>query len=353
MIRKLVRARRQTDVNVDSQPAAAGESSCIGHSISRTKDGLILASPGERPAQPYGRSKVVPVVPVEFLVRLRRVLADKLHSCQRTPDSGLVPVGEARSREPEQAVASSNRRGHHSVTFIRHAIPLPSRAEVEREVRTNLPIVFEEPAQLVLVEIPILLVILAVIQPLDILRIGPKAEGLANIGDRARKIGQQIFRTLHIRGIDTREIRRFDILDRYSTSETVVFPLHHIHAVTKRSRTHGPRVRAWAEMDRWDNFVGVPGIAGLAPEVRATFERVFASGPTDVVSVIPQGRAIANAAVVCIDHAALAKQRPFNRPRDRAALSHELQGFLSCFSVVIGLTRGQLPPPQSEAEFVD
>src|SRR6266699_5615777 len=347
MIRTLIRPRRQTDVNVDSQPAAAGESSCIGHSVSRTKDGLILASPRERPAQSHGGSKVVPVVPVEFLVRLRRVLADKLHRCQRTPDSGLVSVGEARSREPEQAVASSDRRGHHSVTFIRHAIPLPSRAEVEREVRTNLPIVFEEPAQLVLVEIPILLVILAVIQPLNILRIGPQAEGLADIGDRAREISQQIFRTLHIRGVDTREIRGLDILDRYSTSETVVFPLDHIGG-PKRSRTQGTRVRAWAEMDRWDNFVGVPGIAGLAPEVRATFERVFASGPTDVVSVIPQGRAIANAAVVCIDHAALAKQRPFNRPRDRAALSHELQGFLSCFSVVIGLTRGQLPPPQSE-----
>src|SRR5437867_3113347 len=326
MIRKLIRARRQTDVNVDSQPAPGGEPSCIGHSISRTKDGLILASPGERPAQPHGGSKVVPVVPVESLVRLRRVLADKLHRCQRTPDSGFVPVGEARSREPEQAAASSDRRCHQSVTFIGNAIPFPSRAEVEREVRTNLPIIFEEPAQLVLVEIPILLVILAVIQPDDILRIGPEAEGLADVSYRAGEIGQQVLRSLHIRGVDTREIRGFDILDRYSTSETVVFPLDHIHAATKRSRTQGTRVRAWAEMDRWDNFVGVPGIAGLAPEVRATFERVFASGPTDVVSVIPQGRTVADAAVVCKDHAALAKQRSFNRPWDRATFSHELQG---------------------------
>src|SRR5439155_4163583 len=206
MIRKLVRARRQADVNLDSQSAAGGEPSGIGHSISRTKDGLILASPGERPAQPYGRSKVVPVVPVDFLVSLRRVLADKLHRCQRTPDSGLVPVGEARSREPEQAVASSDWRGHHSVTFIRHAIPFPSRAEVEREVRTNLPIVFEEPAQLVLVEIPILLVILAVIQPDDILMIEQEAELLAVDISLAGEIGKHVLGTLNIRGVNNWEI---------------------------------------------------------------------------------------------------------------------------------------------------
>ena len=75
-------------------------------------------------------------------------------------------------------------------------------------------------------KIPVLLVILAVIQPLDIFGIGTEAESLADIGDRTGKIRQQVFSALHVRRIDAGEIRRFDVLDRYSAGETVIFALH-------------------------------------------------------------------------------------------------------------------------------
>src|SRR5438093_4747373 len=324
MVGKLVRARRQTDVDVDRQTATAGEPSLISHAIAGAKNGLVLASPGKRPAQAHVRRDVVRVVLVEFFTRVRRMFADKLHRGQRTPDPGLVPVGDARSRESEQAVASANRRRHHSVPFIRDAVPLPSYAEVEREIRPHLPIVLEEPAQLVLVEIPVLLIILAVIQPLDVLRIGPEAEGLANVGHGARDVGQQVLRPLHIGWIDAREVRAFHMLDLYSARGAVVFPLHIISwRAAKWSWTQGTGVGAWTEMDSRDNFVGVPGIAGLAAEVDAPFERMFAAGPTDVVSIVPQGRAVADTAVIREDHAALTEQRPFDRPRNRAASAHK------------------------------
>src|SRR5438093_180558 len=130
MLRKLIRAWRQTDVNVDAQAAAAGEPAGVGNAITGAKNGLVLLSPGKRPAQ------------------------------------------------------------------------------------------------LVLMEIAVLLVVLAVIEPVDIFRIGPEAEGLANVRDRAREIGQQVLRSLHVCRIDTLEIRRFHILDLDSASEAVVLPLH-------------------------------------------------------------------------------------------------------------------------------
>src|SRR5438093_5158071 len=184
MLRKLIRAWRQTDVNIDAQAAAAGEPAGVGNAITGAKNGLVLLSPGKRPAQADGRSEIVPVILVEQFIRLRRVFADKLHRGQLAPDSRLVPIRKARSREPEQPIASSDRRCHHSVAFIRNAVPLPSHAQIQCQIRTYFPIVLEEPAELVLMEIAVLLVVLAVIEPVDIFRIGPEAEGLANVRDR-------------------------------------------------------------------------------------------------------------------------------------------------------------------------
>src|SRR5207247_9323377 len=113
------------------------------------------------------------------------------------------------------------------------------------------------------------------------------------------------------------------------------------------------RVRARAEMHRRHDLIGVPGVAGLAAEVHATLERVFASDPTDVVSVVPERSAVADTAVIGKDHAALPEQRPFDGPWDGAAPTHELQGLLSRLRIVICLTRRQLSTPQSKPEFVD
>src|SRR5439155_26884575 len=101
MLGKLVRARRQTDINVHAQTTAAREPSGVGNAVTGAKNGLVFLSPGKGPAQADGRCEVVPVVLIEQLIRLRRVLADKFHRGQLTPDSGLVPVRKARPREPE------------------------------------------------------------------------------------------------------------------------------------------------------------------------------------------------------------------------------------------------------------
>ena len=70
----------------------------IAPAISRAKDGLVLSKPRKRPAQTNRRSKVVPVIVVNLLVRVRRILADKLYTASRTPQEmphkpGTPPTG--------------------------------------------------------------------------------------------------------------------------------------------------------------------------------------------------------------------------------------------------------------------
>ena len=70
---------------------------------------------------------------------------------------------------------------------------------------------------------------------------------------------------------------------------------------------------------------------------------MFAPNPTDIVAVIPQRSLIADAAIVGEDHAALSEQRAFDRPGDRSAFAHELEGLLTRFRIVIRLTCIEFP----------
>src|SRR5436309_2595152 len=72
-------------------------------------------------------------------------------------------------------------------------------------------------------------------------------------------------------------------------------------------------------MHRRHDLIGVPGVAGLAAEVHATLERVFAADPTDVVSVVPERSAAADSAAIAKGHATLLEQRSFDGPWDGAA----------------------------------
>jgi hypothetical protein len=106
-------------------------------------------------------------------------------------------------------------------------------------------------------------------------------------------------------------------------------------------------------MDGGNDLVGVPGIAGLAAEFHTGLERMFASNPTEGVSVRVQGGLVTDAAVIDEHLAALAEQRAFDGERDPVLTTHKLPGLLSRFWMVECLERVHFPKPVAKASLVD
>src|SRR5436190_8692021 len=67
--------------------------------------------------------------------------------------SRLIQVVEACARNSKQTLGSANGGRHEAMFVVHHTIPLISHAKIERQVRTNLPIVFEESTELIRVPV--------------------------------------------------------------------------------------------------------------------------------------------------------------------------------------------------------
>lgn len=108
-----------------------------------------------------------------------------------------------------------------------------------------------------------------------------------------------------------------------------------------------------------DNF---PGVAVAVVELRASFESVLASRPTESIAVGPQRIDIADAAVPVIDKVVASDDAPFNNVRrpaggNRSARSgrkpEPLPRFVAaCAWDVIGQDGIQSSAPQSKAKLV-
>src|SRR5687767_15945416 len=81
------------------------------------------------------------------------VLAYKLKDGRLARHTSRLPhVGKARSRNPEQACRSANGLGIASLRFPWHTVKVVAHSQVQREIRTNFPIVFEECSPFVLMK---------------------------------------------------------------------------------------------------------------------------------------------------------------------------------------------------------
>src|SRR5690349_2656275 len=67
---------------------------------------------------------------------------------------GLIHIGKARTRNPEQAGASSHRTAHEAIAIVRYTIEVVPQADIQSQTRSNLPFVFEECSPLILMVVP-------------------------------------------------------------------------------------------------------------------------------------------------------------------------------------------------------
>src|SRR5438874_1664700 len=85
---------------------------------------------------------------------MRRVLTHKLELRGLTGEmSGLPHIGKARARNSEQSSCAANRRGVQTILFPWHTVKVIADSNIQREIGTHLPIVFEERAPLILVKL--------------------------------------------------------------------------------------------------------------------------------------------------------------------------------------------------------
>src|SRR5439155_20476734 len=125
----------QIDAAVELSPAI------IANPISGPQNSFVLTQPRDGPAEANSRRKIVPVVLVPLRVRVRRVFAGELHCGDRTfRASGLPHIGKTRSRNSKQSCGSSNGQNLRAVLLPRHAVVVVAHAQIQRQVRANLPI---------------------------------------------------------------------------------------------------------------------------------------------------------------------------------------------------------------------
>src|SRR5262249_7655655 len=196
----VIYSRSRSHVDIDAQETAACKTSLVVHAISTAQNSLVLSKPRKRPTESHGGSKRNPVIVIQGCSRIWRVLAHELRCCERAAFSRFVPVGEAGAGQAEEVAVLWP--SHHAVRFIRRAEPFPSDTEIEREIVCHLPVVFEERHPLVLVEIPVFLVIVRVVEPRDVFWIRLKAERLTDVGDRTGQISQQVPNPLLIESVE-------------------------------------------------------------------------------------------------------------------------------------------------------
>ena len=147
-------ARTRVSGGKQVQTAVEVGRSRVVDAVTGAHDRLVLAPPGKRPTESNGGGKVVPVVVVDLPVRVRRVLARELDTGQRTVHVSGFPKGiEAGPRNPEQRGLASDRRRHQTPALVRYAIVVVAEAEVEGKIGSDLPIVLEERAPFILMEI--------------------------------------------------------------------------------------------------------------------------------------------------------------------------------------------------------
>src|SRR6188474_284765 len=159
-------------------------------SIADAQHGLVFAEPGNVPADSYCRCEVIPVVVVEERIRVRRILARKLQVGGLARDStGLPEIGDAGTRYAEQSGRTAYGYRVKPVLLIGHTVVVVTKPDVDREIVSELPVVFEEDAPLVLVEVfdSGLRVERQIVRRDDVEGIGK-----GDVGDRSCQIGQNV-----------------------------------------------------------------------------------------------------------------------------------------------------------------
>src|SRR5215468_9885460 len=101
--------------------------------------------------------------------------------------SRRIQVAVACARNSKQTLGSANGGCHEAMFVVHYAIPLISHAQIERQVRTNLPIVFEESTELIRVPVAPTLRHLQGSQELRVRRIFD-VECLSDACDRAGQV---------------------------------------------------------------------------------------------------------------------------------------------------------------------
>src|SRR5437867_6826028 len=168
--------------------------------------------PRKLPCEADGRSEILPVIRVDGLVRFGGLGADKLELRLQVQVDAVIrahpPVETAtRYSEQRQPALASDRPYRQSLSFVRHAVILVAEAGVQSERRVNLPIVFEEQREFVLMgfEDPPVSVVIA--QPFVEL-IGRLNEiVLERVVHRTGQKVQEAVRRRLIRGDQSREVR--------------------------------------------------------------------------------------------------------------------------------------------------
>src|SRR5262249_23213715 len=111
----------------------------IADAVTGAQYSFVFSAPWQGPAETDGRREIVPVVLIKKCVGIRRVLANQL---QHRRCAGSDTVQPCRAAHWQRV---------HTVRFPGHAVPVITYTKIQRQIRTDLPIIFKKSAPLVLV----------------------------------------------------------------------------------------------------------------------------------------------------------------------------------------------------------
>ena len=164
-----------------------------------------------------GRAKVVQVPRIDFQAGIRTVRPDKEQLARGRRRSSIRPhpVREAASRDSEEGIAVVPQRGRQPVLFPWRTIIVPPHTQVERETVAEFPIIFEEGAPFILMNIANLQWVLEGIVPRFLRLVRTVDETvLAHTTDGSGKENQQVFHPVLVsrRGVASqpRDVRAVD-----------------------------------------------------------------------------------------------------------------------------------------------
>src|SRR5262249_18582219 len=137
------------------------EGTWIIDAISGAKHSLALSKPRHVPAQSDRGSDVVHIVPLEIdrQIRMVRILAHKLNLSEIRTSAGNTDCARAActTKAGQSALVVSDDSRIKSTGLIGLSIVIPVHAQIQRQVRTNFPVIFKVSAELTL-ELPVELV---------------------------------------------------------------------------------------------------------------------------------------------------------------------------------------------------
>src|SRR5438067_2138230 len=171
-------------------------------------------------------------------------------------------------------------------------------------MRADLPIVFKEDAELVLMDIRPVFIRGPVVLEYDALGV-PNVELLVDGAHGAGQVGQEIACTVGIRTADAGKILGIENIHRDSQRASPELASESINAISGK--------RAWAKVHSRYGLLRAEGVRGAKARFDSTFERMFASVPTHRISVLPQRVHFSDSSTVLgAHHIGGEKRRPDN-----------------------------------------